>query len=244
MKNQKSILLTILCLVFVVFAVRATVATDIAKANKSGKAVFLIITDSSVKSLDNIRKIAEDAQKLQKSSVVIELDRSAEENKDLVAKYRISGAPVPMIMVIASNGAVAGGLIESQATADELVKLIPSKKQAEVLLALNNNKAVLIVCSSSKMTDKSTVVDECKKACTELSDKAATVEIDVTDKNEAAFLKQINASTTEKETVVYIFNAKGQFTSSVKSPVTSKKLVEGVNKKLGGCCPGGSGKKC
>ena len=88
----------------------ASVQTDIEQANKAGKAVFLVVTDPGVKETGQALEIARGAQKMAPESTVIEMNRSDTVNSQLVAQYRLAGAPVPLILLIASNGVVAGGV--------------------------------------------------------------------------------------------------------------------------------------
>src|ERR1039457_7352247 len=69
--------------------VNAQTATEIEKANKSCKPVFLVAYNASGADADKAIAIANTARKnLKASSVVIKMNTSDAANSDLVAKYR------------------------------------------------------------------------------------------------------------------------------------------------------------
>ena len=222
----------------------ASVQTDIEQANKAGKAVFLVVTDPGVKETGQALEIARGAQKLAPESTVIEMNRADTANSQLVAQYRLAGAPVPLILLIASNGVVAGGVPAEQAQPDMLVKLIPSPGKAEVVKALTGGKAVFVIASRKSMGDRLKVLETCKNASNELKDKAIAVSIDMDDKKESSFLQQLRANMSSTEPATFVLNAQGQVTGNFIGPVQVTQLVQAATKKAGGCCPGGSKKGC
>ncbi len=217
---------------------------DLEKAQKSGKIIFLIVTDKASKGTDALLKITENAKKISKNTEVVKLDRDDNANATLIAKYRLAGAPLPLILVVASNGVVSGSLTAVDATSAKLLTFIPSKNQADVLLGFENGKAAFIICGKKNAKDKDALMAECKSAAASLGNKASVVFIDIDSKDEANFIALLNPDKTK--TTVLIFNGKGQYTGVHESKAKSTELVKTVNKKVGGCAPGscGSGKKC
>ncbi len=222
----------------------ASVQTDIEQANKTGKAVFLVVTDPGVKEAGQALEIARGAQKLAPESTVIEMNRADTVNSQLVAQYRLAGAPVPLILLIASNGVVAGGVPAEQAQPDMLVKLIPSPGKAEVVKALTGGKAVFVIASRKSMGDRLKVLETCKNASKEMKDKAISVAIDMDDTKESSFLQQLRANMSSTEPATFVLNPQGQVTGNFSGPVEVAQLVQAATKKAGGCCPGGSKKGC
>jgi len=218
---------------------------DIDKAKKEGKTVFLVVTEkniSATKALD----IAKQANKLQKKSVVLQMNRDDVANKSLVDKYGLAGAPVPIVLVIATNGVAIGGLMENQLTAEALINLIPSPKQTEVYLALNDKKPVIIVVSKKSFIDKKSVLEKCNEAISKLKTKPVLIEVDMDDKNEAGFLKQLQVDILSTKTITFVSNVKGEITGTYISTPDVNNITKAAMlvKQSGGCCPGGSGKGC
>lgn len=240
---------SILSIVFTVFAVSSIfsqgVQKEIDKSQQKGKSVFLVVTDKYSQGNEDLIKKAEDAQKTVKKSEVIKLDRDDAANADLVSKYQLASAPLPLVLVIAPNGVVTAGYTSQQASTELLISAIPSPKKAEVLQVINEGKSVFIVVSSKNMATKSNLVSTCQQACFEMEKKAKIVEIDLDDPGEKAFMEElkINQSITEPQT--YVVNSKGQVTGNFNSDVNSSTLIATATKvPSSGCCPPGSGKSC
>jgi len=220
----------------------ASVQADIEQANKAGKTVFLVITEPGKETAPAL-EIARGAQNLAPETAVLEMNRLDVANSLFVATNRLTAAPVPLIVVIASNGVLAGGLSAEKATPNVLVKMIPSPGKAEVVKALGAGNAVFVVASRPAMADRLKVLEICKKASKELKDKAATVAIDMDDKKEATFLQQLRANMEYSTTAIFVFNAQGQPTGNFTGPVEVAELIKAATAKGGGCCPGGSPNK-
>ncbi|MFH1320155.1 MAG: hypothetical protein ABII90_05805 [Bacteroidota bacterium] len=224
---------------------KTSVSEEIEKANNAGKAVFMVVTDPAVVNTTNALNTAQQAKKLHPKSAVIKMNRSDAVNKELVAKYRLAGAPLPLILVIASNGVVTGGYQVNQATADNLVALIPSPKKAEVLLTLNQRKSAFIVVSKKSMLKKKEVVSKCQLACAEMNNRAKVIEIDLDDTKEKSFLSELKVNQLATQPQTYVINANGQMTGTLSGVVDTKTLIATATKAAGGgCCPKGSKKSC
>lgn len=206
---------------------------ELEKAQKAGKSIYLVVTDKSAKGTDALIKVAGDANKKSKNTAVVKLDRDDKANTALISKYRLAGAPLPLVLVIAANGVVSGSIDYANATADKLISFLPTKTQTEVLLGFENGKAALIVCGKKNAKDKAAIEAECKNAATSLGGKTTQVFVDVENKDEANFLALIKPDMNK--TTVLVFNGKGQYTGTLEATAKSKDLVASVNKKIGGC---------
>ena len=216
----------------------ASAQTDIQAANSQGKAVFVVVTQAGAQGADTAMQIAQRAQTMAPNSAIVVLDRGIGENQVLVQQYRLLGAPVPLILVVASNGVVAGGALLKDLTPDKLVKLIPTPKKAEMLQYLTKGAPVIVVASREKMPQRPPVVEACKQAWTQLEGKVATVFVDMDDRAEKAFLEELVVNPKELVPTTVVFNAKGQKTQVFRRAMTAKELVQAVLKKMP-CCPGG-----
>lgn len=226
-----------------------TTEADLEKAKKEGKAVFLIITGKDASDIKSTVAVVKDANAKFKKSVVIQLNRDEFANSGLVMKFGIGAVPVPFILVISPKGVAVAGVQSGQATADMLVKAVPSPKQDDVLFAISEKKPVFIVVSKKTFTDKATTIANCKAASLKVASKPFTVEIDFDDVAEKAFLTQLGISApVNGKSITVVVNPAGQIAETFTDIPTVEKLVAAANKviKSGGCAPGacGSGKKC
>ena len=240
---KKSILTSIALTVCLGFA-NATVKTDIEAANKAGKVVFLVVTETSNSNNAAAITLGKEAQKKYPKSTVIEMNRSDKANESLVAQYRLAGAPTPLILVIANNGIVCGGAPYYKTSAVNLVAMIPSPKKAEVLKTINEGKSVFLVVSKKSMKNKD-ALSKCEIACAELKEGAKTVEVNFDDATEKKFLTELNITSIGATPATYVINSKGQIAGSFTGATDSKTLVATATKKAAsGCCAPNSGKSC
>jgi hypothetical protein len=221
-----------------------TVKDDLEKAKKAGNAVFLVITGTGATGLDDLVTIANDANKKVKKSAVIKMDRDDAANSELVTKFGVAGVQLPFILVISPKGYAVGGFPGANATADNLVNLIPSPKYDMVLDALNNKKPVFVVAYKQSFTDKATTLATCKSAVDKVPSKATIVEIDMDDAKEATFLKQIGVNTVATSTVTVVINVAGNITGNYTGATDAQTLATAATKVVKSCCAGGSSKGC
>lgn len=223
----------------------ASTQESIESANKSGLSVFLVVTDPGNAGTQKAVDIANQAHEKCAKSQVIQMNRSDAENADLVKKYGISGAPIPLILVIACNGIVTGGLTLDKANADLLVKLVPSPVKSDVLKALSNGKSVFLVVSSKNMKEKDEVMNTCTQACIEMQNNAKLIGLDLNDQKEKDFLAELKIDPTITSPQTFVINSRGQITgtftdvNTTELVASAKKLPEA--KGCGASCKSGSG---
>ena len=218
----------------------ASVKSDLETANKNGNAVFLVVSDPGVSETSKILDIANQAKSKLTKTVVIQMNRSDQTNAELVTKFGLAGAPLPVILVIASNGIVTAGYTLNQVTSELLVKAIPSPKKAEVLKTLSEGKSVFIVLTGQSMTEKNTIMNTCRQACTEMENNAKMIEISLDDPKENQFLTELRVNMAATEPMTYVINPKGQITGTFSDDVNATTLVASARKVSSGCCPGSS----
>ena len=235
--TSRSFILGVLLLGLLTSPAAASVQKDLDSAAKAGKVAFIVVTDQGTAGTDLATAMAKQAVKQVRKSVLVTLDRSDPANASLVAKYRLAGAPVPLMLVAARNGVLAGGLPAAQATADLLVKLVPSPKKAEILQVLQTGKAVFISVSRKGMATQPGAMSACAMACGKMQNQSATVQIDMDDPAEADFLTQMKVNRASTEPITLVINAQGQVTGTYTGAADVANLVQAATKRVGGCCP-------
>ena len=235
--NRRGLGLALLLLCTLGPAASASTQRDVEAAAKQGKIAFILVVDQGATGVDQARAVVRQIMPKVSNSVLLELDRSAPANAEYVAKLRLAGAPVPLILIAARNGALAGGVPAAQATPELLLSLVPSPKKAEVLQALQSGKPVFIAVSRKGMTSEPKAVAACLAACNKIGEKSALVRIDLADAREATFLSQLKVNTAATEPVTLVVNAQGQVTGSYADVQDVASLVQAATKVAGGCCP-------
>ncbi|MFA6873858.1 MAG: hypothetical protein WCQ86_07770 [Bacteroidaceae bacterium] len=215
------------------------VAEQIKSVNKAGKAIFLVVYDKKGADKDKAIAIAKKALLAKSNSVkILELNTTEASNKELVTKFRLTGAPLPLIIVIDKNGTPTGGLLLSQATPDALSKLIPSPKFSEVLKALNDEKSVFVVAYKETMIEKTKAIASCKEATKAMNNGATIVLLNIENKAEKLLIDNLRINTIAKEPIIYVINKSGQITGTFTPKVNSAQLSAAANKVISGCGSG------
>ncbi len=217
-------------------SVWASTAKDLETAAQKGQVAFVLLTDGTTADISGAKATIQSVTKQNKKSVMVELDRSDPANADLVAKYRMATAPVPLILALSPNGAITGAIQSVRATPEILAKMIPSPKKAEIINALSQGNAVLITAYRKGMAVKS-VDQSCATACQQMAGKCVQVKVDMDDPAEAGFLTDMKINMASTAPVTMAVNAQGQIAGSFTGDVQVTQLVASATKKIGGCCP-------
>lgn len=216
---------------------QASPQQDLESAAKEKSVAFILVVEPGAPGCDQAQDLVRDAMRQVNKSTLVVLDRSDPENAELVAKFRLAGAPVPLILLAASNGALAGGLPANQATVDRLVAMAPSPRKADILLAIQEGKSVFIVASRKGMNAESGAVTTCSAACGQMNGKSVTFQIDLDDSQETAFLAQLKVNLASTEPITLVVNPQGQITATFAGTVDVANLVQAATKRASGCCP-------
>ena len=215
--------------------------SELGEALRGHQPVFLVVTQGGARGTDRAVQIANQARELVPAARVVTLDRGLEANADLVKKYRVLGAPVPLILVLANNGIVAGGALLKDATPKVIANLVPTPKKTDMLGALEAKRAVFVVFSHATMERRGEVLERCSQAFTRLEPtptKAQVISVDMGDKAEMKFMAEMGVDPLATEPLVVVLNAKGQKTAAFRQGMTVDQLVQAATKKAE-CCPGG-----
>lgn len=224
------------------------VQAELDKAKKTGKAVFVVVTGNGVTNTGQATTIAKGANEIYKNAVIVEMNRDDAANTQLVAEWRLAGAPLPLILVLSSKGQPTGGYILEQATAENIAALVPSPKLEQVYDAIGKSKHAIVVFTKKSFTDKAEVIKIAKEAVSKLNNEAVFVEVDMDDSKEDSFMSQLQISKlTTKASVTLVINKQGQIAGTSTTVPDVTKLVTAANMpvKSGcgpGCGPSGCGK--
>ncbi len=215
----------------------AAVQPKLDAAAKAKKVAFVLVYDQTALQLDQARGLVSEAIVRVPGSVKVECDRNDPANADFVAKLRLAGAPVPLILVCSKTGVLTGGLVAQQATVDKLVNMVPSPKKTQIIKALSEGHSVFITVSHKDMKSAESVFSTCAAACQQMADKSVQIQIDMNDPAESRFLTEMKVNRSSTEPVTLVVNAQGQIAGIYTGAMQVTDLVTAASKKIGGCCP-------
>jgi hypothetical protein len=215
-----------------------SVAQRLAAARAAGRTVFLFVSEPGTARADELRAQAQEAQGRAPGVELVEMDRKDPANRAVVHKYGLVSTPLPMVLILASNGAPAGGAVPGSGVVERLLSLLPSPRKADTLLALFEGKAAFVVVGRPKMPGRAAALKAAHEAVQALEGKGAVVEVDLGDKVEQGFLDVLGADRKAKDTAVHVYALSGRKTAVFHGPPAVPELLKAARKKAS-CCPGG-----
>lgn len=172
-------------------AQRPTGAAALAKAAAAGKYLLIVFYRNGDDETRAMKKtISSAAARLKASSITVDVADAAE--KDIVARYGVDRAPMPLALVVAPNGAVTGGFPVS-VTEEQLSGAFVGPATASCLKALQDGKFVFL-CAQNNSTSSNEDALKGVRAFREDARYAKATEIvsvDPADPAEAKFLGQV-----------------------------------------------------
>ena len=220
-------------------ASNSKIQADLEKAKKEGKALFVVVTGTGVTETDKATTIAKGANTIYKNAAVVQLNRDDAANAQLVAEWRLAGAPLPLVLVVSPKGQLTGGMVLAQATAENIAALVPSPKLEEVYASIAASKPALVVFTKKSLGDRNQVLQECKNAVIKLKNNAVIIEVDMDDNKEVNFMNQLRIDKSSLVSSTLVINAQGQVAGTSTGVPDAAKLASAVTAPVkSGCGPG------
>lgn len=173
--------------------------------------------------------------------VVNTTDRS---EKAIVEKFDAKRAPMPMVLAIASNGAVTGGY-PLKFDEELLLGAFVSTSTEQCMKALQDGKLVFLCAQneSTKFGREALQAVRKVKADARYAKSMEIVVVDPTEETEAKAMKRLKVDTETDEAIILLMAPPGTILNRIKGPTTDQALLMAVQKALSSkgkpCCPGG-----
>jgi len=221
--------------------------TAIQKASRAGKYLFAFFhkeeTAESRKAqevFDAAVKKAGDRAESVKVSVV---DPS---EKAIVDKYQVMRAPMPLVLVLAPNGAITGGF-PKEFTEEQLLGAFVSPGMEKCLKALQEGK-LLVLCAqneSTKSNDAAMAGAEAFRADERFARFTEIVLLNPADEAEGRLAEQLGIEPNATEAVTVLLAPPGSVIGKFKGAVGKEKLEAALKAATsGGCGTGGGSGGC
>ena len=223
--------------------VNTKLQSDLDRAKRDGKAVFVVVTGTGSTDTEKAIEIAKGAVTIYKNAVIAQMNRDDAANAQLVDTWRLSGAPLPIILVLSTKGLLSGGFVLNEATADKIAALVPTPKMEEVYTAIGLNKPSIVVFTKKTFADKSEVIKNAQVAVIVLNDEAIFVEVDIEDPDETNFINQLRIDKSTNASITIVFNKLGQVVETLTTIPEVEKLVTAAKAPVKKTCGPGCGSK-
>ena len=209
------------------------------QAAAANKHLFVLVYAADDEPTRAARKTVESTMaKMPDTAQWVAVDRGAPAEKSLVDKYRLNAAPMPLVLVVAPNGAITSGLTGPQVTDEALQNALASPCMQKCLKALQAGKLVFL-CAQNKATKSNEAatkgVNEFK-ADTRFAQFTEIVQVDPTDAAEGKFLAQLKIEPKTDEAVTAFLAPPGVIVGTYKGATDKNTLVTAIMAAASGDC--------
>lgn len=217
-----------------------TAKEAIEKARKDNKYLFLIFYNTKDNFYHAMKKEL-DAYKTKnaKDLYLHDVLMTNEKDAEIIYKYRVRGAPLPLLLVIAPNGAVTGGFPQ-KASAEQLDRCFPSNLVLRMIKSIQDGRKVLILLKNNKTKNAAEMVKNANAALKDpmMNGTADLFIEDPTNPKNADFLAQCNLSQNMTETTIVAIVPPGRISGIFTGTTSKETLVAALSHRAGdGCCP-------
>ena len=164
------------------------------QASAAGKHLFILFFDEDNEATRTARKTLDDVlAKLADTAQQFMVKKGVPEEAALAKKYGIDDAPMPLLLVLAPNGAVTLGCLAKDINEERLRSGIAGPAQQQCLKALQDGKVVVLCACAKGVADDAPALKGIRDF--KADPKYATAEVvrlDPADNAQAGFVKQLN----------------------------------------------------
>ena len=221
----------------------------IESAAKADKYLFVFFYDKHDEPTQKMKEIFESAmKKVPQKALSIRVDKTDPAEKGIVTKFNVSRAPMPLVLVIAPNGAITQGFPKT-ITEEQLLGAFVSPGEAQCLKALQDNKLVLLCIQNEKTKSNGPAMKGAQdfKSDPQFSKFTEIIKLSPTTVGEEAFLKKLQVNSNPAEAITVFLappgSMLGTFKGATDKEVLKKTLMAAMkNSSCGpssgsGCCP-------
>lgn len=222
-----------------VIGTQSAAGMAIGEASKANRYLYLVFYKRNDSRSEEMKQVAAQAQQqVSDRADVAYVDVADESEKALIEEYGINQASIPIVLVVAPNGAIVNGFPD-QVTSADLTNAFVSPKMAEIIKATQDQKVIYLYVANTGMkyyeenlvTIQATAAKYIKEGYSQI-----TV-VDPDDKGEAALLEQCRVSTPVSEPnllVLYRGYVVGTLTGNIDEQTLYQTTQGGCGG--GGCC--------
>jgi len=167
----------------------------------------------------------------------VRVDRSLPEEKEMVEKFGLQTAPVPIVLAIAPNGAVTGSIKAGELSEERLQAAVSSPGLQAILKAVQEGRLVLVCLQNAQTKDNDAAMTGVKeiKADEQFSDWTEVIKVDPRDPKEARLMAQLKVEPATKKAATVVVAPPGVMVTRMDGATTKKSLKAALQKAAEGC---------
>lgn len=217
--------LTLACCVWLQYSQSSPGQAEVAAAARDQQHAFVLFWDKDSDATHGMRQTLDQAlakQGRQARVIMVKADDASE--KELVERFGLQGAQLPLVVALAPNGAVTGAY-SVRLTEQQVGQAIVSPGMAASMKALQHNKLVLVCVQPANSRELPQGVRDFKadkryQAATEI------ISISTNDPAEAAFLRQLQIDPATTSPVTVFLGPPGMQLGKFNGTLAKEQLVE------------------
>jgi len=218
----------------------------IERTAKAGKYLFVFLYKEDNEQTRTMRKAFDtETRKIQNKvrTAVVNIADPAE--RGMVERLKLAGAPTPLVMVLAPNGAITGAFM-TQLDAAQVPDVFVSPCTEKCLKALQDGKVVFLcvqnVTSTSSVEAMRGVAEF--KADSRFSPTTEVITLNPADAKETSFLSKLQIDPKAGQAVTVLMAPPGGVVSKFAGATDKNSLMAALNSRSSGCCASGSKSSC
>jgi len=171
--------------------------------------------------------------------VVVRVDDPAE--KQIVEKYDLQRAPMPLVLAIAPNGAVMGGF-PRKCSEEQLLGAFGTRSIEACMKALQEGKLVFLCVQNASTSSNEEAMAGVRQfqADSRFAEVTQVVTLDPADAAEAPLLTDLKIDPKTLDAVTVFLAPPGAAVAKLSGATKKEMFVSALEKASSGCCPGGS----
>lgn len=214
----------------------------IAQAARAKKYLFLFFSKDSLEPTRTMRTVFQAATaKVTDRAETLAVDVNDPAEKEIVAKFMLDRAPMPLVLVLAPNGAITGGF-PTKFEEKDLLDAFASPGTEQCMKHLQENKLVLLCVQNERTKSNDAALQAARdfKADVRFREAAEIVVLDPADKAEAKFLSDLKIDPATAEAMTAFLAPPGTAIALFQGPVTKDALVNTLQTAMSSSCAGGT----
>jgi len=221
-----------------------TAADAIKTAQNNGQYLFLLFYETKEDSVKVMENTVKDFKSKTSEKISFHRARTTDYNeKDIIAKYGIDRAPLPVLLVFAPNGAMTGGFVQ-KVTEKELKGSIVSDLVMSISKTVQEKKIALVLLQNNrtKFNKESLIAAQEFSNDSKLKGFVDIIKADPDDSKNNSFISSLKLNEKISEAIVVFIVPPGTIAGVFKGNISKDTLMSALSSCSSGsdnkgCCP-------
>jgi len=162
------------------------------------------------------------------------------EQREIIARYAVERAPMPMALIVAPNGAITGGFPYTF-TPEQLKNAMVSPTVAHILKGLQNRKLVFISVQNETTQNNEAAMRGIQEMShdSRFANAIESVVVNPANEQDRGFLTQFGVNAQSQQAQTIFLAPPGDKINTYVGATYKEQLVADLQNAASGCCPDG-----